>query len=95
MHVGMRTHSLILATSACTPTVGIIATPKNRGYMKTIEQDQQMIEFRNTFTTNNLMGLIEKTWKDRREIKKRLQPIMVREKQKAKNSSKYLERYLN
>lgn len=94
MHVGMRTHSLILASSACTPTVGIIATPKNRGYMKSIEQDRRMIEFDERFTADNLFRLIQQTWEQRAEIRQQLVPIMEREKQKARGSAQYLRPYL-
>lgn len=94
MHVGMRTHSLIFATSSCTPTVGIIATPKNRGYMKAIEQQDRIIEFGDAFTTSNLFQLIQKTWKDRKIIREQLAPIMKREKMRASMSTKYLEKYL-
>ena len=95
MHVGMRTHSLIFATSSCTPTIGIIATPKNRGYMKTIEQEERAIEFDEDFTSNNLFALIQNIWENRKEIRQKLGPIMGREKEKARMSSSYLERYLS
>lgn len=95
MHVGMRTHSLILATASCTPTVGIIATPKNRGYMKSIEQTERMIEFGEDFTAANLFDLIRKTWEERSQVRAQLQPIMAREKEKARRSAQYLLPYLS
>ncbi|MEJ5364722.1 MAG: polysaccharide pyruvyl transferase family protein [Desulfosoma sp.] len=95
MHVGMRTHSLILATASCTPTVGIIATPKNRGYMKSIEQAERMIEFGKGFTAANLFDLIRKTWEERSQVRTRLQPIIAREKEKARRSAEYLLPYLS
>jgi polysaccharide pyruvyl transferase WcaK-like protein len=94
MHVGMRTHSIIFATSSCTPTVAIIATPKNRGYMKTIEQQDRMIEFGDGFSSTNLFELIKETWQNRKHIQKQLGPIMKREKEKARMSSSFLEKYL-
>lgn len=95
LHVGMRTHSLILATSSCTPTVGIIATPKNRGYMNSIEQQDRMIEFGEQFTASNLFALIRWTWDDRNQVRNQLAPIMAREKEKARRSSDYLNPYLS
>jgi hypothetical protein len=74
--------------------VGIIATPKNRGYMKAIEQQDRTIEFGDAFTTSNLFQLIQKTWKDRKIIREQLAPIMKREKMRASMSTKYLEKYL-
>jgi len=94
INVGMRTHSLILATSFCTPTICIIAYPKNRGYMKTIEQEERMIEFGDSFTTENLFTLIKDTWKNRGRIKRELEPVIAREKAKAKQSAGYLKKYL-
>jgi polysaccharide pyruvyl transferase WcaK-like protein len=94
MHIGMRTHSLILATANCTPTIGIIATPKNRGYMQSIEQDERMIDFGDTFTVDNLFGLISKTWDNRREIRHSMKPIMIREKEKARAGADLLKEYL-
>ena len=95
MHIGMRTHSLILATSGCTPTIGIIATPKNRGYMKSIGQDDRMIEFGDTFNVSNLTQLIKRTWENRTIIRKELEPIMTREKEKARSSAQYLRGFLS
>ena len=95
IHVGMRTHSLILATSNCTPTIGIIATPKNRGYMQSIGQDERMIEFGDTFTVSNLMHLIKQTWQNRTAIREELKPIIAREKAKARNSSLYVKDFLS
>jgi polysaccharide pyruvyl transferase WcaK-like protein len=94
MHVGMRTHSLIFATASTTPTVGIIATPKNRGYMKSIAQDDRMIEFDENFSSEKLFSLVRETWEGRKEIRRSLFDIMKREKEKAKASACYLEPYL-
>ena len=43
--VGMRTHSLILASSAHTPVGGMIAYPKNRGYLRSINRADGILEF--------------------------------------------------
>ena len=94
-HIGMRTHSLILATAACTPTVGIIATPKNRGYMQSIQQDSQMIDFGDEFTSTNLFNLAKATWNKRDKIRENLKPIIIQEKAKAKKSATYLKNFLS
>jgi len=94
IHVGMRTHSLILASSVLTPVVGIIATPKNRGYMCSIEQDDRMVEFKN-MTVDSLYTVIRSTWDDRRTIRAELGPIIGREKKKASSSADYLKQYMN
>lgn len=94
IHVGMRTHSLIFATSSCTPTVGIIATPKNRGYMQSIQQSKRMIEFGAGFTAENLFSLIKDTWEKRDMIRDELKSIIQREKKKARSGVNYLMKYL-
>ena len=95
MHVGMRTHSLILATASLTPTVGIVYRPKNRGFMKTIEQEDKIIEFGDSFTSQNLFLLIKKTWEERKVIREQLRPIIAREKKKARQSAAMLKDYLS
>jgi polysaccharide pyruvyl transferase WcaK-like protein len=94
INIGMRTHSLILATANCTPTIGIIATPKNRGYMQSIEQDERMIDFGDTFTVDNLLAIISRTWDNRGEIKRSLAPIIRREKKKAQAGADMIKEYL-
>ena len=93
MHIGMRTHSLILATSVGTPVVGIIATPKNRGYMKSIRQDERMVEFKD-LTADYLAEMIRKTWANRKAIREELLPIVAEEKRKARESAAELAPFL-
>lgn len=92
-HVGMRTHSLILASAALTPVVGIIATPKNRGYMLSIEQRERMIEFPD-LTAGRLAGAVRDTWARRDAIRAEMAPVIRREKEKARASAAELAPYL-
>jgi polysaccharide pyruvyl transferase WcaK-like protein len=93
IHVGMRTHSLILASSVCTPVVGIIATPKNRGYMKSIDQDDRMVEF-DVLTPEYLSDKVAATWGNRVLLREEMAPIIVREKAKAAAAADFLQPYL-
>lgn len=93
MHIGMRTHSLILATSVGTPVVGIIATPKNRGYMKSIRQDERMVEFKD-LTVEYLVAKVRATWENRKAIRAELLPIVAEEKRKARESAAELAPFL-
>jgi polysaccharide pyruvyl transferase WcaK-like protein len=93
IHVGMRTHSLILASSVETPVVGIISTPKNRGYMKSIKQDERMVEF-DVLTAEYLADLVVATWENRQVLRKELAPIIVEEKGKAAGATEFLQQYL-
>lgn len=86
MHIGMRTHSLILASAMHTPVVGIICTPKNRGYMRSIEQDARMIEF-DDFTADNLYRLCARTFEEREAVKVDLARIIPREQEKARRTA--------
>ena len=94
IHVGMRTHSLILASSVGTPVVGIIATPKNRGYMRSIRQDERMIEF-DDLSSESLAERVLTTWNSRDRIRIEMAPIMAAEKEKAANAARFLEPYLS
>lgn len=94
LHVGMRTHSLILASARCTPVVGIIATPKNRGYMMSIEQGERMVEFDESFGAETLVKAIGSCWEAREKIRAGLAPIMERERKKAAASALLLKDYL-
>lgn len=93
MHVGMRTHSLILASSMRTPVVGIIATPKNRGYMRSIRQDERMMEFAD-LSSASLADLVCRTWNNRKSISAELEPVIAAEKQKARSAAEFLRPYM-
>jgi polysaccharide pyruvyl transferase WcaK-like protein len=93
LFVGMRTHSLILSTAMGVPAVGVMTYPKNRGYMKTIGQDECLIEF-NNLTTDQFFDLISKTWSRRKEIRQILLPKVEAEKKKAQGSAAVLAPYL-
>ena len=95
VHVGMRTHSLIFSAAFCTPMVSIIAYPKTTGFIKTIEQTERIIEFDNSFSSDKLFTLVNKTWEDRHIIRKNMEPIIKREKNKAKSSANLITRYLS
>ncbi|MCX6353895.1 MAG: polysaccharide pyruvyl transferase family protein [Candidatus Aureabacteria bacterium] len=91
--VGMRTHSLILATAMGTPTAGIIAYPKNRGYLRSIGMGDQLIEF-SDFSEENLWCLVERLWRERAQIRERLRPVIEQEKARARRSAELLRPYL-
>lgn len=93
IHTGMRTHSLILATASATPVIGIIATPKNRGYMMSIKQDAQMMEFPQ-MTEDSMMDLVKHTWERREALQSELKEIVAVEKAKAAQSADRLKPYL-
>jgi colanic acid/amylovoran biosynthesis protein len=93
IHIGMRTHSLILASAVNTPIIGIVATPKNRGFIKSIEQEPRMIEFPD-LTPERLTQVAVKTFENKDNIRVVMKPIVEREKDKARDTARLLERFL-
>jgi polysaccharide pyruvyl transferase WcaK-like protein len=91
--VGMRTHSLILAASMHTPLGGIIAYPKNRGFLESIDCGDQMLEFRD-FSEENLWALVRRTWEGRASLRRRLQASVERERAKAEAAARELDEWL-
>lgn len=85
VHVGMRTHSLILSAAVCTPIVGINSYPKTAGFMQTVGQGRWVINF-DELTTDSLTTLIKKAWTEQQETKASMQPLVQREQAKAKSS---------
>lgn len=94
MHIGMRTHSLILATAMRTPVVGIICTPKNRGYMRSIGQESCMIEF-DDFTPDRFRTLCRSVWTKREAIRAELNRVIPGEQEKARRTALLVLPYLN
>ena len=60
--IGMRLHSLILATAAGIPVIGLEYMPKVRAYMDSIGQGGYSLKIV-AVTTDKLVALIEKTFK--------------------------------
>lgn len=86
IHVGLRTHSLILSAAVNTPMISINSYPKNEGFMQSIKQDDWMIEI-NELTFDKLSDLTMHAWKNREKTRKTLRPIVEGEKLKARRSA--------
>jgi polysaccharide pyruvyl transferase WcaK-like protein len=89
----MRTHCLILASAMGTPVAGIVSYPKNRGYLRSIDMQDRLLEF-DAFSENDLWQLVERTWRDRDELRRRLRPAIEREKARARRSAELLRPYI-
>jgi polysaccharide pyruvyl transferase WcaK-like protein len=94
LFVGMRTHSLILSSAMGTPPVGIVTYPKNRGYMRTIGLEKNLIEFKD-LSVDAYSALIASAFKNRHSIKEEMLPNVEREKEKARSAAKLLQKYFN
>ena len=93
MVTAMRTHCLILASAMGVPVAGIVSYPKNRGYLRSIDMGDQLLEF-DAFDEDNLWRLVEKTWKGREELRRRLLPAIEREKARARMSAELIRPYV-
>lgn len=91
--IGMRTHSIILASAMGTPVIGIVTYPKTRGYLKRIDQDQQGIPLLD-LTAQRLKDLIRASWDKRARLRQRTVDAVERERRLAWQAAEYLHAYL-
>jgi polysaccharide pyruvyl transferase WcaK-like protein len=87
LHVGMRTHSLILAAAAGTPILGLIATPKNRGFLASLGLTG--VEFEG-LTETVLIEALEAAWAGRERLRAELAPRVEAEKRRAREAREQL-----
>jgi polysaccharide pyruvyl transferase WcaK-like protein len=92
LFVGMRTHSLILSSGMGVVPVGIVTYPKNRGYMRTLNLEKNLIEFKD-LTVETFASKIIQIYGQRREIRQQMLPAVAGEKAKAKASAQYLNQF--
>ena len=93
LFVGMRTHSLILSSAMGVVPAGILTYPKNRGYMRTIGMENNLIEFRD-LSVENYVNLIADVYEKRQDLKSEMIPQIVKEKTKARDAAKRLQPFL-
>jgi polysaccharide pyruvyl transferase WcaK-like protein len=73
--VGMRFHSIVLASSVETPVVGLVYAPKVRGYMRLLNCDEFTLEL--APLTPELLGeKLARAWTERRALKAQQVPII-------------------
>lgn len=75
LFMGMRFHSLILASAVESPIIGLIYAPKVRGYMRLLECKEQAVELA-SINTSNLTETIVNSWNNRAEIKAKQKKIV-------------------
>ena len=93
LFVGMRTHSLILSSAMGIPPVGIVTYPKNRGYMRTIGMDGNLIEFRD-LSVEKFTAKIGSALRQRDQLQAMMLPQVEGEKAKARRSAELLKEFL-
>ena len=71
--IGMRLHSLILASAMNVPVVGITYQPKVRVFLQMIGQESRAIGI-DDVNFEKMRHIIDETWNNREQIKKELKP---------------------
>jgi len=94
LFVGMRTHSLILSSAMGVVPVGIVTYPKNRGYMRTIGMEDNLVDF-NELVPEAFYNVIVRAFQHRDRLRQDLMPQVTREKDKARRSAAVLREYLS
>ncbi|MDZ4786205.1 MAG: polysaccharide pyruvyl transferase family protein [bacterium] len=70
LFMGMRFHSLILASAVESPIIGLVYAPKVRSYMRLLECEDVSLELAK-LTESTLVDTIVKAWTNRDQIRKR------------------------
>jgi polysaccharide pyruvyl transferase WcaK-like protein len=75
MLVGMRFHSIVLASSVEIPVVGLVYAPKVRGYLRLLNCEDYGLELA-TLTVDSLSAKLTEAWNSRQELQERQRPII-------------------
>jgi polysaccharide pyruvyl transferase WcaK-like protein len=73
--VGMRFHSIVLASSVETPVVGLIYAPKVRGYLRLLKCEDYGLELA-SLNAQNLGDKLAEAWDARSALQERQRPII-------------------
>ena len=95
LFMGMRFHSLVLASAVGAPVVGLIYAPKVRGYMKLLRCEDYSLELAK-LTMDGLRERISCGWRERAALKGRQDPIVNDLKRGAHRAAQLLhEKYFS
>jgi polysaccharide pyruvyl transferase WcaK-like protein len=89
LFVGMRFHSLILASAVGAPIVALVYAPKVRGFMRLLKCEDVALEFA-SLNEEILTEKLLKAWNGRKELLDRQQPVIEDLKRKAHEAEKLL-----
>lgn len=87
--VGMRFHSIVLASSVETPVVGLIYAPKVRGYLRLLECEDYSLELA-SLTPTLLGDKLTEAWNARKALQERQRPIIGDLKEGAEHAADLL-----
>ncbi len=89
LFIGMRFHSLILASSVESPIIGLVYAPKVRSYMRLLESEDVSLEL-GQLTEERLVETIVSAWEKRDEIRARQKHHVDALKDGARNAATML-----
>lgn len=93
--VGMRFHSLVLASSVEVPIVGLIYAPKVRDYFAYLESQDFSLEL-NELTPNTLSKTIQRAWNGSEQLQAKQQSLVKVLRRRARESvSELISRYFS
>jgi polysaccharide pyruvyl transferase WcaK-like protein len=87
--IGMRFHSIVLASSVEIPVVGLIYAPKVRGYLRLLECEDYGLELA-SLTSENLATKLAEAWDARKALQERQRPIIKELKAGAEHAADLL-----
>lgn len=87
--VGMRFHSLVLASSVGTPVMALNYAPKVRDYMRLLDCEEFGMELASV-TPGLLAARIIEAWRRRDELKQRQAPVVEQQKEGARRAADLL-----
>ncbi|MHB8788729.1 MAG: polysaccharide pyruvyl transferase family protein [Desulfobulbaceae bacterium] len=85
VHAGLRTHTLIFCAAVGTPMISINAYPKSAGFLKTINMGDWSIGLEG-ISVDGLAAIITRAWHERDNLQRIMEPVVAREKKKARAS---------
>ena len=84
--LGMRLHSLVFATVAAVPMVGLVYDPKIQGFLDCINQpsagDVRTLDY------EHLVELLEDVWQNREALSQQLEELIPSLKEKARENAR-------
>lgn len=83
--VGMRFHSLVLASASGAPIVGLVYAPKVKGYMRQLNCERFCIELKD-ISDSRFSDILHDAWENKVELKAKQQAIVSQLKLSAENA---------
>lgn len=91
LFIGMRFHSVILASAVETPILGLIYAPKVRGYFRLLGCEEYGLELAE-ITSSSLSDAVVAAWKGRAELRARQKKVIDELKRGAHNAAEEVTR---